>query len=48
VDLPAVCLCHTLVSHVVLQVFDHMKNITYRGAFSDNRCCNSRWNAGIK
>ncbi|MDP7560429.1 MAG: hypothetical protein QF745_07800, partial [Planctomycetota bacterium] len=46
VDLPAVCLCHTLVSHIVLQVFDHTKNITYRGAFSYNRCCNSRWNAG--
>ena len=46
VDVPAVCLCHTLVSHIVLQVFDHTKNITYRGAFSYNRCCNSRWNAG--
>ena len=29
-------------------MFDHTKNITYRGAFSDNRCCNSRWNAGRK
>jgi len=47
VDVPAVCLCHTLVSHIVLQVFDHTKNITYRGAFSYNRCCNSRWNAGL-
>ena len=46
VDVSAVCLCHTLVSHIVLQVFDHTKNITYRGAFSYNRCCNSRWNAG--
>jgi len=29
-------------------VFDHTKNITYRGAFSYNRCCNSRWNAGLE
>ena len=48
VDGPAVYLCHTLVSHIALQVFDHTKNVTYRGAFSYNRCCNSRWNAGIK
>jgi len=39
---------HAFVSHSVLLVLSHMKNVACRVTFSYHKCCNSRWRAGLQ